>query len=288
MRIPNQTLLAPAALAAMLAVPPPAMPQAVALPLRGEGEIELPGQRYDLRAGSVLLQADSTVKMLFVDGGSLRTAFAGEWRRADARTIELAVLTLLGDRQARGAGRIRFRPDGAIDGLEVRGRAHGREFRARFTNATTTAALPVSERREPQAAPPADAARGGQPWGGTALVVDATRRGEGLLRSGDGDYRLDRARLRLGQNDEFELVVSGETRQVLSGTWSGDPRFGPVPLEVREASGRRIEGTGRAWIRDRSWDRDFSFDRLELDGWNGDEELSLYFEAKTPVPDDLR
>lgn len=283
MRIPGLGLLHSAVVAEMLIAPPLAVPQAIALPLRGEGELELPDKQYNVRYGSVLLQADSSVKILFLDAGSPRTALVGEWRRSDARTIELAVLAVLGDRSARGAGRIQLRPDGSIDALDVRGQAAGRDFRVRFENGLSTAAIPVSEGREASPGPPSGRGTDEWSWGGTSFVVDASRRGEGhLLDSEGGDYRFDRARLRLGQNDEFQLVVFGDTKQVLAGTWSGDVRFGPVPLELREAFGRRVQGMGRAWIRDRSWDRHFSLEGVELDGWNGDHRFALHFEAKAP------
>jgi len=72
---------------------------------------------------------------------------------------------------------------------------------------------------------------------------------------------------------------------VLAGTWSGDLRFGPVPLELREAFGGKVEGMGRVWIRDRSWDRDFTLERIELDGWSNGHRFTMYFEAKTPPGD---
>lgn len=116
-------------------------------------------------------------------------------------------------------------------------------------------------------------------WGGAPLVLDVTRMGEGRLQSSEGrDQQFYRARLRLGGNDEFQLVIFGDTTYQLAGTWSGDLRFGPISLDLREAFGRRVEGMGRAWIRDRSWDHDRSFERVELDGWNGDHEFTFYFD----------
>jgi len=283
MPAPGLGLLHSAVVGGMLVAPSLAVPQAIALPLRGEGELELADKQYNVRYGSVLLQADSSVKILFLDAGSLRTALVGEWRRSDARTIELAVLAVLGDRSARGAGLIQLRPDGSIDALDVRGQAAGRDFRARFENGLSTAAIPVSEGRERGADAPSSRDTDEWSWGGTSFVVDVSRRGDGRLQDSEGgDYRFDRARLRLGQNDEFQLVLLGDTKQVLAGTWSGDLRFGPVPLELREALGGRVQGMGHAWIRDRSWDRDFSLERVELDGWNGDYRFALYFEAKAP------
>jgi hypothetical protein len=286
MRIP--ALLPSVVVAATLAAPPLARPQAIALPLRGEGELTLPDKQYDLRYGSVLLQADSSVKILFLDAGSLRTAFVGEWRSPDARTIELAIRAVLGHRTARGSGRIRLGPEGVIDALEVRGQADGREFSAHFENAVSTASLPIADRHGTGPVPSAGQSANEWTWGGTLSVVDVSRRGEGLLQDSEhGDYRFDRARLWLGQNDEFQLVIIlGDTKHVLAGTWSGDVRFGPVPLELREAFGRRVQGTGRAWIRDRSWDRDFSLERVELDGWNGDRRFGLYFDAEMRLGDD--
>jgi hypothetical protein len=286
MRIPGFNLLSPAVVIAMVAMPPVAVPQAIALPLRGEGEFALADQQYDFTSGSVLLQADSSVKIFFVDAGSLRTALVGQARRFDNRTIELAVRAVLGDRPARGSGRIRLRADGVVDALDVQGEADGRKFSARFETAVNTAALPIARHQETGTAPRTRLNADDWPWGGTWFVVDVTRRGEGLLHGSErGDYRFDRARLRLGNNDEFELML-GDAKYVVAGTWSGDLRFGPVPLELREAFGHSIHGMGRAWIRDRSWDRDFSLERVELDGWDGDNEFTVYFEAKS-TPDDL-
>lgn len=286
MRIPALSLPLAVAVAATFAAPPLAGAQAVALPLRGKGEFTLADKQYDLHYGSVLLQADSSVKAFLLDSGSPRTIFAGEWRFSDPRTIRLVVHTVLGDRSARGSGRIHLGADGLIDALEVRGQAEGRDFSARFENGVSTAAISRSERRETGALPPSGQSADEWPWGGTSLVLDVTRRGEGRLHDSEGgDYRLDRARLRLGQNDEFELVILGDSTYELAGTWSGDLRFGPVPLELREAFGRRVQGMGRVWIRDRSWDRDFSLERVELDGWNGDHRFALYFEAETPWGD---
>ena len=117
-------------------------------------------------------------------------------------------------------------------------------------------------------------------WGGSSLVLDVARFGDGRLRDSDGrDQPLERAQLRLGGNDEFELVIFGDSTYDFAGTWSGDLRFGPISLDVRRALGHRAEGTGRAWVRDRSWDHDRSFSRVELDGWNGSYEFTLYFDA---------
>ncbi len=119
-------------------------------------------------------------------------------------------------------------------------------------------------------------------WGGASVVLDVTRIGEGRFRDSEGrDHDVDRAQLRLGGNDEFELVIYGDSTYQFAGRWSGDLRFGPIPLDLREVFGRRVEGVGRAWTRDRSWDRDRSFDRVELDGWKGSYEFSLYFDAET-------
>ena len=71
----------------------------------------------------------------------------------------------------------------------------------------------------------------------------------------------------------------------MAGRWSGDLRFGPVPLEVREADGHRVQGQGRAWIRDRSWDRDFSLERVEIDVSDGEHEFSLYFDTEVQSTD---
>src|SRR6185436_19928455 len=92
MRVPSFGLLLPAVVAGMLAAPPLVMSQAVALPLRGEGEFALADKQYDVRAGSVLLKGDSTVKIFFIDGTLLRTAVVGAWRSRNASTIEFAVL----------------------------------------------------------------------------------------------------------------------------------------------------------------------------------------------------
>jgi hypothetical protein len=132
-------------------------------------------------------------------------------------------------------------------------------------------------------APPLALGQAVAPPGGTSVVLDVTRRGEGRLQdSQGGDHPFDGARLRLGQNDEFQLVILGGSEYELAGTWSGDPRFSPVQLQLREAFGRRVGGMGRVWIRNRSWDRDWSFERVELDGWNGEHQFALYFEAETP------
>jgi hypothetical protein len=120
----------------------------------------------------------------------------------------------------------------------------------------------------------------GQAWGGSSLVLDVARFGDGRLRDSAGlDQPIERAQLRLGGNDDFELVIFGDSTYSFAGTWSGDLRFGPVSLDVRRALGRRAEGTGRAWVRDRSWDHDRSFSRVELDGWSGRYEFALYFDA---------
>lgn len=289
MRVPSFALVFPAVVAGMLAAPPLAESQAVALALRGEGELSLPDKQYDVRAGSVLLKSDSSMKVFFVNGGSLLTAFVGQWRRADANTIEFAVLDVPGERNARGNGKIRFRPDGSVDALDVRGQASGRQFSARFENGMSTAALTSTEQREPRAAPPPRSRQGEEewPWGGSTYVVNVTQRGEGALQDKDGTgVRFDRARLWLGQNEEFQLILAGDSRYEVAGRWSGDLRFGPVPLEVREADGHRVHGMGRAWIRDRSWDRDYSLERVEIDGSDGDHEFTLYFDAKMQSVDD--
>jgi hypothetical protein len=296
MRVPVLGLLSPAVVAAIMAAASPAHAQTIALPLRGEGEFTLPDKQIDVRSGSVLLNADSSVKVFFIDAGALLTAFVGEWRRADARTVEFAVLDVPGQRNVQGNGRIHFRADGAIDALDVRGQADGREFSARFDSGMNTAAVSTAELRVSRQDPsPGQGSRAAPaprqdseewPWGGSLHLVDVTRRGEGVLQNSEGaEYHFDRARLVLGENDEFQLTIVGDTKMVLAGTWSGDLRFGPVPLDLREAFGGKVEGMGRVWIRDRSWDRDFTLERIELDGWSNGHRFTMYFEAKTPPGD---
>ncbi len=287
MRISIAGPLAGSALLVALAVPAPA--QSVALPLRGQGEIELPDTVRDIWQGSVLLQADSSVKVVFLDAGTPRTILAGRWWMADRHTAELAVLSLLGNAQARGTGAIRFRPDGSVENLEARGLAGGRAFSLQFDNGTSVAiAGPVradSRRLETGAAPRPQRPLDEFPWAGGWALLDVSRRGEGRMQEADGlEERFDRARLSLGDNDEFVLVLDGDTRAEFAGVWSGDPRDRPIHLELREAMGAKVGGVGRAWIRERSWDRDWSFDRVELDGWNdaGGDAFTLYFEAERP------
>lgn len=264
------------------AVAGPAAAQAVALPLNGEGELAIQDTVRDIAKGSVLLQADSTVKIVFIESGMPRTLLAGEWRMADRSTAELAVHEVLGSDIARGAGEIRFRPDGSVDHLAARGLADGREFTLQFDNAVSVAVAGDSAgapRPVPRATDDAF------PWGGAWAVVDAARHGEGRLTDAAGrEVRFDRARLTLGDNDEFLLVLDGGSRAEFAGTWEGDPRDSPVRLELREAMGTKMRGVGRAWLRERSWDRDWSFERVELDGWNpeGGDALTLYFEAERP------
>jgi hypothetical protein len=112
--------------------------------------------------------------------------------------------------------------------------------------------------------------------------VDVVRFGEGMLvETGGREVRLDRARLILGENDEFRLLVEGDGRFEFTGFWAGDPRENPVQLELRGALGERSGGMGRVWLRERSWDRDWSLQRLELDGWTDDhgDTFRLHFEA---------
>ena len=272
-----------------------AQSQSVALPLRGEGELTMGDTIQDVQQGSVLLQADSTVKVVVVESGSPRTLLVGRWRMTGGSTAELAVQKVLGSDAARGAGEIRFRPDGSVDHLAARGRADGREFILQFDNAVTLAIadseamLVDSAAYESGALPPSRSApQGGNhdfPWGGDWAVVDAVRHGEGRLTDAAGrEVRFDRARLTLGDNDEFLLVLDGDSRAEFAGAWEGDPRNGPVRLELREAMGEKRGGVGRAWLRGRSWDRGWSFQRVELDGWDTQEgdAFTLYFEAERP------
>jgi hypothetical protein len=280
-----------AASLAVSGVARPAHAQAVALPLRGSGEVAVEDSIHAASQGSVLLQADSTVKVVFVTSGVPTTVLAGEWRMAGPSTAEFAVRQLLGNEAASGDGEIRFRPDGSVEHVAARGRAAGREFTLQFDNeagiagrrplvapdsvAYETGRLPPPQRRE--ARPEDD-----MPWGGEWAVVDVSRHGEGRLTDAMGrELRFDRARLTLGENDEFRLVLDGEARIELAGTWEGDPRDNPVRLRLRESSGEKMAGVGRVWLRQRTWDRDWSFERVELDGWNdeGGDALTLSFEA---------
>src|SRR5262250_3010413 len=119
---------------------------------------------------------------------------------------------------------------------------------------------------------------------GASVVLDVVRTGEGTLRDGEGqEHPVGRARLRLGGDDEFQLILYGDSTYEFAGTWSGDLRFSPISLDVRWALGGQAEGVGRAWVRDRSWDRDRSFERVELDVWKDKKELALYFDAKNRV-----
>ncbi len=252
-----------------------ALAQSVALPLRGEGEVDVPAELQDVSQGSVLLQADSSVRILFLEAGTPRTVLTGRWRMTDRRTAELAVHAVLGSTSARGTGVIRFRPDGSVDGFEAGGVADGQRFAMRFENALTVA---LNGRRSGGSRSLEDEF----PWGGDWAVVNATRRGAGRLTDAAGRaVGFDRARLTLGENDEFLLVLEGDSRAAFAGTWEGDLRDNPVRLQLREAMGERVGGVGRAWLRKRSWDRDWSFQRVELAGWNDDggDALTLYFEA---------
>jgi hypothetical protein len=227
----------------------------------------------------VLLEADSSVRIVFIDAGTPRTVLAGRWRMADGRTAELAVDSLIGSNTARGTGAIRFRPDGSVDDLEARGVADGEQFALSFENSTT-----VAMADSPSPAPAPRAGSGEWLWAGSWAVLDVTRRGEGVMKDAAGrEQRIDRARLTLGENDEFTLVLDGDTRAEFAGTWRGDLRDSPIQLRLREAMGEPVGGVGRAWIRDRSWDRDWSFERVELDGWDdggGGDAFTLYFEAE--------
>ncbi|MGH7629544.1 MAG: hypothetical protein ACREOF_09140 [Gemmatimonadales bacterium] len=288
MRIPIVGLLSGSILAAVLVDRAPA--QAVALPLRGQGELELPHQVQDVRQGSVLLQADRTVSVVFIVAGVPRTFLTGRWRMTGDRTAHLAVHTVLGSNAAQGTGSVRFRPDGSVEDLEARGVAGGRAFTLHFENSTSVTLAGVtpadSEPLETGAAPPPRAGNEDwPPWGGNLAVLDVTRRGGGRLQDATiGEQRLDRARLVLGDNDEFVLVLDGDARAEFAGVWRGDLRHSPIQLELREAFGDEVGGVGRAWIRERSWDRDWSFERVELDGWNdaGGDAFTLYFEAERP------
>ena len=64
--------------------------QAVALPLRGQGELDVPDGLQDVHQGSVLLEADSSVRIVFIDaadrvpssraGGGWPTGVPPSWR----------------------------------------------------------------------------------------------------------------------------------------------------------------------------------------------------------------
>jgi hypothetical protein len=269
--------------------------QSVALPLDGEGELAMDDSVQDVRRGSVLLQADSSVKVVVLESGTPRTLVAGKWRLADRSTAELSVQEVLGSDSAHGAGEIRFRPDGSVGHLAARGRVDGREFTLHFENGVSIAMAdsesPAADSAgyETGALPPrrpGPPARDDTfPWGGDWAVVDAVRHGEGRLTDPAGrEERFDRARLILGDNDEFLLVLDGNSRAEVAGTWEGDPRSSPVRLKLREAMGEKMGGVGRAWLRDRSWDRDWSFQRVELNGWSDErgDTFTLYFEAEQP------
>jgi hypothetical protein len=245
--------------------------------------VTLPGHRYEVSQGSVLLQSDSSAGIFFLESGSPHKMFAGDWRSDDNGTITLAVHTVMGGRNARGAGRISFRPDGSVQALRLNGRADGGEFSARFENqlgvATAAGHDPVQTGSRAQAQPHGDQ----DDWAGDWFIFDVTRRGDGRLSQPErGDYEFDRARLTLGGNGEFVLVMGADPSYKLAGTWSGDPRFSPIDLEVREAFGSKVAGFGRAWIREQSWDRDWSFERVELDGWGDGGRFAMYFDTGAP------
>ena len=276
--------LVAAVLSAVL--PSAAAGQSVTLPLRGEGELDLPGGIHSVTRGSVVLRAeDAGLRLVFIDAGSPRAVLAGRWRMADHRSAALDVDSVMESRTAAGTGAIRFRPDGSVDEIDIRGTADGERFSIRFENTTT---LGVAR---PDTAPVETGSvtrRSGStdwPWATRWAVVDAARTGAGLLKHADGrEVRFVRARLTLGANEEFLLVLDGRRDAAFAGVWRGDLGSGFVRLQLREASGQEVGGVGRAWIVEPEPGRDRWFTRVELDGWddeNGDA-FTLHFEARRP------
>ncbi|HET8624538.1 MAG TPA: hypothetical protein VFM14_13325 [Gemmatimonadales bacterium] len=256
--------------------------QAVTLPLRGEGELDLPSGIHSVARGSVLLRAaDSAVRVTFIDAGAPRVVFTGRWRMADHRSALVQVDSVMETMRAGGTGAIRFRPDGSVDEIDVRGVADGEAFTVRFDNSTTVGIARADSAVETGAlSPPARA--GDWPWATRWAVVDAVRRGVGVLKHADGrDVRFTRARLTLGANEEFMLVLDGKRRVEFVGVWRGDLGSEPVRLQLREASDQAVGGVGRAWLAGREPEREWFFTRVELDGWDDDsgDAFTLSFEA---------
>jgi hypothetical protein len=201
---------------------------------------------------------------------------------ADHRTAMLEVGSLLEARSAGGSGAIRFRPDGSVDDIDVRGTADGEPFAIRFDNGASVGAVrndttPIETGTVSTRAHAPD-----WPWANPWSVVDATRRGRGVMKQADGrEVRFERARLTLGANEEFMLVLEGKRPAEFGGVWRGELESGPVRLQLREAMDQFVGGVGRAWMVNRDPDGEWTFARVELDGWDdhdGDA-FTLFFEA---------
>jgi hypothetical protein len=264
-------------------VPARAGAQSVTLPLRGEGELDLPSGIQPVGRGSVTLRAaDSGVRLVFVDAGTPRAVLAGRWRMADHRSAALEVDSLIESEIASGAGAIQFHPDGSVDELDISGTADGEPFSIRFDNSTSIGlARPDTGAVETGALTPRSRA-GDWPWATRWSVLDATHRGAGVLKHADGrEVRFARARLTLGANEEFMLVLDGNRRAEFIGVWRRDLGSGTVRLQLREALGRPVGGVGRAWLDERELQHDPSFARVELDGWDDEagDAFTLYFDT---------
>jgi hypothetical protein len=102
------------------------------------------------------------------------------------------------------------------------------------------------------------------------------------MKQADGrEVRFERARLTLGANEEFMLVLEGKRPAEFGGVWRGELESGPVRLQLREAMDQSVGGVGRAWMVNRDPDGEWTFARVELDGWDdhdGDA-FTLFFEA---------
>jgi hypothetical protein len=245
---------------------------------RGRGSLDLPGvARVDLVKGRLELKQNGTFELEVWGSRQFQNwKIKGQYQGgAWDRRVELRVTDGIGDDARTGDGRVEFDQFNAVRGVAVEGRSNRGTWTVRFTGDGSGAQQPPP--------PPA----GGRdddddwnrpddgPWLAPAdFQLDRTRNSVGIVRTRFEDDQLDRLRLQLRRDGTAELRANGSRTWTVRARWRFD-RSNRVELDVIEAFGRRVDGSGTVTIARNGRD----FDRVTVRIRTRGDEAELRFDA---------
>lgn len=262
-----------------LAVPALLAAQDRTTEFRGRGTLDLPGlARVELAKGRLELKQNGTFELEVWGTRQFQNwKIKGQYQGgAWDRRVELRVTDGLGDDARTGDGRVEFDQFNAVRDVAVDGRNNRGGWTVRFTGDGSGAQQP----------PPPPAAGwddddddwdrpGDGPWQAPVnFQLDRTRNGVGIVRTRFEDDQLDRMRVQLRRDGTAELRANGSRTWLVRARWRFD-RGNRVELDVIEAFGRRVDGTGTVTITRDGRD----FDRVAVRIRNRGDDAELRFDV---------